>query len=240
MVGVDDKASGPGAFVGTYLDTRWLREQIYALTQPHLALDLIEEREVAGQRIYLVNVAPALEEIRCDGKLRARFGSQCQELSGDQARRLLEERRRYDWSAEPSGFHQSDVEPAALDIARRYYRAEHDRVPQSDLALVSQLGLHAGDSSSSDPELNNARALLFARYEPASPLFDALATLAEGVPSRKRLELAAPLLGAFEAVWRLLEECFPVTPTIRDLQRREIRAIPRRALREALVNAMME
>jgi hypothetical protein len=88
-----------------------------------------------------INVAPALEEIRCGGRLRARFGRRCDELSGDQARQLLESRRRYDWSAEPSGMRLAQAVPAALDLARRFYRDEHGRNPPSTLALVTQLGL---------------------------------------------------------------------------------------------------
>lgn len=239
VVGVDDKASGPAAFVGTYLDTTWLRERIYALTQPHLAVDVIEELQVASYRLYLINVAPALEETHCDGRLRARFGSRCQDLSGDQARRLLEERRRYDWSAEPSGFHQSDVDPISLAIARHHYQQTHGRVPQSSIALASQLGLYVDGTPSDNPELNNAGALLFARLDPATIQFDCLSTRAEGVPSLKRVELVAPLLSAFEDAWRFVEDSFPAAPMIRDLQRRDVRAIPLRALREVIVNAMM-
>ena len=66
VVGLDDKARGSAAFVDTYLDTEWLRERIHALTQPHLAIDIIEERVVVDRRIYFINVAPALEEIRCE------------------------------------------------------------------------------------------------------------------------------------------------------------------------------
>jgi ATP-dependent DNA helicase RecG len=238
VVGVDDRARGPAAFVGTYLDTVWLRGRIHALTQPHLSVDVIEELYVADHRIYLINVAPALEEIRCDGKLRARFGSRCEELTGDQARRLLEERRRYDWSAEPSGFHLSHAVPAALDLARRSYVQEHGRAPHSSLALVSQLGLVAV-ADVDDPALNNAGALLLCAFEPGVVQLDLLAARTEGVPSRKRLERAAPLLVAFEDAWQFLLECFPAEQVIIGLQRREVRPIPQRAFREALVNAVM-
>src|SRR5579863_855781 len=57
VVGVDDKVVGAAAIVGSYLDLAWLRERIHALTQPHLSVDVIEEQVVAGQRIYLINVA---------------------------------------------------------------------------------------------------------------------------------------------------------------------------------------
>ncbi len=239
IVGVDDKARGPAAFVGAHLDTIWLRERIHSLTQPHLAIDLIEEIVVEQRRLYLINVAPALEEIRCEGKLRARFGSKCRELSGDQARHLLEQRRRYDWSAEPSGFRLSDALPGALEIAETYYKAEQVRVPASILALVSQLGLVADDTDAQNPELNNAGALLLCSFEPKAVQLDLLATRAEGAPSQKRIEQTAPMLVGLNAAWQFLEGCFPAERQIIGLVRRSIRAVPERAFREALVNAVM-
>jgi len=85
VVGVNDKAAGAAAFVGTFLDLDWLRRRIYVLTQPHFSIDLMEELFEVGQRLYLINVAPALSEIRSGGKLRARFGTDCLELDGDRA-----------------------------------------------------------------------------------------------------------------------------------------------------------
>jgi hypothetical protein len=102
VVGVNDKAAGPEAFVGSYLDLGWLRRRVYALTQPNFSIDIPEELTVEGKRLYLINVAPALGEIRSGGKLRTRFGTDCVELDGDRARKFLEQRRNYDWSAEPS------------------------------------------------------------------------------------------------------------------------------------------
>jgi ATP-dependent DNA helicase RecG len=102
VVGVDDKESGPGAFVGSFLDLQWLRTRIHALTQPNFSIDVPEEVMQGGKRLYLINVPPALSEIRSGGKLRTRQGTDCVELHGDRAREFLERRRSYDWSAEGS------------------------------------------------------------------------------------------------------------------------------------------
>lgn len=241
VVGVNDKQGGPAAFTGSYLDTAWLRQRIYALTQPHLAVDEIEVREEQGKRLYLINVAPALEEIRCDGKLRARFADGCRELSGDQARLLLEQRRHYDWSAEPSGLRLSQVDPTALDLARRSYADARGRAAASARALVTRLGLLASDAQDRDPELNRAGALLLAAFEPDIQQLDVLVTTVEGARSRSRLRLerSAPLLVAFEEAWKLLDGEFPVETVVVGAQRRAIRPVPEAALREALVNAIM-
>ncbi|MGH2460061.1 MAG: ATP-binding protein, partial [Chloroflexota bacterium] len=237
IVGVDDKRSGPAAFVGTHLDVTWLRERIHALTQPHLAVDVIEEMTVVGKRLYLINVAPALEEIRYEGKLHARFGRRCDELSGDLSRQLLESRRRYDWSAEPSGLRLSQALPQAIELAQRYYRQEHGRTPSSVLALAVQLGITLNDED--DPVLNNAGALLLCPFDPGQVQIDVIVTRAEGQPSRDRVERQAPLLTALDDAMATLNATFIPNYTIVGLQRREVRAVPQRAFREALVNAIM-
>ena len=236
VVGVDDKQSGPAAFVGAHLDTAWLRERIHVLTLPHLSIDLIEEMTVAGKRVYLINVAPALEEIRCDGKLRARFGRRCEEITGDQARRFLETRRRYDWSAEPSGMRLSWAVPAAVALMKRFYREEHARTPASARSLAAQLDLTVDDAE--DPTLNNAGALLLCAFDPGQVQIDVIATRVEGRPSRQRLEARAPLLTAFEDAIQMIDASFPAERIIVGMRRRELRAVPRRAFREALVNAV--
>ena len=237
VVGVDDKAAGPTAFVDTYLDVAWLRGRIHALTQPNVSIDPPEVLEVEGRRIYLIDVPPALEEVRVDGKLRARFGDQCRELSGDRAREFLERRRNYDWSARPSTFRLSAAVPEALDVARRYYEEAKGNSTPTDLALARRLGVTTDDSG--DPVLNNAGALLLCDFDPGVDQLDILVTVAEGVASERRHRAPAPLLTAFEAAWQLLLERFPARDEVIGAQRRSVRAIPSRALREAIINGLM-
>lgn len=237
VVGVADAEAGPSAFVGTYLDVAWLRERIYALTQPSVSVDVIEEREVHGARLYLINVAPGLEEVRVGGKLRARFGTACEELTGDRAREFLERRRRFDWTAEASGFRLSDAEDAALASARSHYEEQRGAAPESDLALVRRLGVALDEQP--DPELTRAGALLLCRFEQGTTQLDVLVTTAEGAASQQRSLTEAPLLLAFDDAWTLLNRVFPAGSVIVGAQRRSVRRIPEVALREALVNALM-
>lgn len=235
IVGVDDRAAGDQAFVGAHLDTAWLRQRIYALTVPGLAVDEPEELTVAGARIYLVNVAPALEEIRCQGKLRGRLGTDCVELTGDRAREFLERRRNYDWSAAPSGLRLSDASPEALASARRHFRDEHGAEAQGDLALVRRLGVAVDDGE--DPVLSRAGALLLCEYDDGGGL-DLQVKVGEGAPSQTRLQLRAPLIVAFDRAWTELDRVLPAAPEIVGAQRRRIRPLPMTAIREALANAI--
>jgi ATP-dependent DNA helicase RecG len=237
VVGVNDKERGKAAFVGTYLDTVWLRERIHALTQPNLSVDVIEEVHGEGRRLYLINVAPALEEVRCGGKLRARLGDDCVELSGDRAREFLERRRNFDWTAQPSGLRFSDADPDALASARRHFEEQRGSAPGSDLALARRLGVTL--TPEDDPALTRAGALLLCEFEPHVDQLDLMITTAEGATSRFRERHPAPLILAFDVVWDQMLHTFPAESSIVGAQRRAVRAIPEGAMREALVNALM-
>jgi len=238
IVGVDERTPGPGAFVGTHLDTVWLRGRIWALTQPNYAIDEIERLEQSGRTLYLINIAPALEEIRAAGHLRTRQGTACVELTGDRARQFLEQRRGYDWTAERSGLRFSAAEAAALASMRSHYAAEHTRVPRSDLELARRIGVLA--DAAEDPELTRAGALLLCPYEPGNELLQVLVVPVEGNPSLRAVRGGAPLLPLLDDAFQILDEfAFSPTPVIVGTQRRQTRTVHETALREALVNAVM-
>ena len=238
VVGVYNKGTGREAFKKTYLDLGWLRERLNALTIPSASVGPIEERLVAGQRIYFIVVPNSIAETRMTGEsaLRTRVGDECVELSGDDARRFLEFRRRYDWSENRSGYRFSEAAPVALDLAMEDYRQEHGRVPSDALALLRQLGLTVDDTV--DPELNNAGALLLCSFDRGATQIQALFTRVEGAPAYQSIRASAPLLVAFHDVDKALLNAFRPEHIFVGFQRRELRAVPRRAFREALVNAI--
>jgi ATP-dependent DNA helicase RecG len=237
VVGVHDKESGPAAFTGSFLDLEWLRKRIYALTQPHFSIDIPEEVIQNGKRLYLINVAPALGEIRCGGKLRTRVGTDCVELDGDRAREFLERRQNYDWSADPSHERFSSCDPEALNAARRHYEAKNGLPAPSDLELLRRLGVLMDGGE--NPYLSQAGAVLFCAYEPGVERLDVRISDIENAPAKERKLLAAPVLTAFDEAWELIERAFPAQPFIAGPQRRDERPIDQRALREALMNAIM-
>jgi ATP-dependent DNA helicase RecG len=237
VVGINDKAAGAAAFVGTFLDLDWLRRRIYVLTQPNFSIDVIEELTEHGKRLYVINVAPALSEIRSGGKLRARFGTDCLELDGDRAREFLERWRSYDWSAEASSERLSSCDPTALASAHGHYLAAQGRPAGSDVELLRRLGVAMDDED--DPQLNQAGAVLLCRYETDVERLDVRVLDVEGAASAKREILKAPVITAFDTAWEVIDQAFPSRPVIIGAQRRAERPIPERALREALANAIM-
>ena len=239
IIGVDDRVGGSDALVGAQSDAAWLKGRIHALTSPHYTVD-IEELLDHGARLLLIDVPPALEEIRAGGRLRARIGSSCEELSGDRAREFLERRRGYDWSAEPSGMRLSQATGAGLASARAKYQSAKGVAPASDHELVRRLGVLVGGGAQDDPELTRAGALLLAPLDPGIEQLVILDVPSEGGPSRHSARGPAPLLELFDEAWaQLTGSSFPETVTVVGAGRRLMRAIPDYALREALVNAIM-
>lgn len=239
VVGVDDAGGGLPALTGAYLDADWLRRRIHALTHPSYTVD-VEEITFQGARILLIDVPPALEEIRSGGRLRVRVGTACEELTGDRARQFLERRRAYDWTSEPSGAHFQDADPAALASARIKYQATKGQAPPSDLELCRRLGLLRNDGDPDNPEFNNAGALLLTAQSADAEQLTVLVTQAEGLTSTDNLRGTAPLLLVFDQAWDLLtSKGFPANTAVIGPTRRLLRTIPDVAIREALVNAIM-
>lgn len=240
VVGVNDKGAGPDAFVGTSLDTDWLRQRILDVSgkKLHVAeIEIIHDASTAGKRIYLIDVSFHMEEIRIDNKLHGRKGRDCVEVTGDDARRLLEHRNRHDWSAQAAGQRASLVDRQALEVARRLYAETQARpAPASSVEFLRQLGVLW--NAEEDPQLNRAGALLFCAYEPSVIRLRLTHEPTEGVQSVARRESAAPVLVGFDEAWSFIADRFPARPVMRAAVRRELRDIPELALREALVNAI--
>ncbi len=237
VVGVDDRTPGAPGLVGAESDQNWLRQRIYALTQPSLTVE-IEVEIQSGARLLIINVPDALQEISVGGRLRTRMGTDCVELTGDRAREFLEARRGYDWSAEPSGWRLSQAHPDAMASAIAHYTRRQGAAAIGAADLAARLRLLVDDAA--DPELNRAGALLLCPIEPTGTQIDLLVTLAEGAASRRRLTLPAPLMTAYDRVMLvLLDEVFPARARVVAGENQLLRYLPELAIRESIVNAMM-
>ncbi|HEY6545157.1 MAG TPA: ATP-binding protein [Dokdonella sp.] len=237
VVGVADKATGPSAFVGTDLDAEWLREQVWESTQPRLAVD-VHEITHDGVRLLLVVVQRGYRLHRSSRRFKHRIATQCVEMSAEDQRRAEETRSGYDWSAELSDLMLTDVAEGAVERARDYLRASGE---DSRLTLATRPTpdlLRALNVVDGDGRLTNAGKLLFVAG--GHVLVDYQRRKAPGSSSTDRVEATAPLLNAYAEIKTRID----AVNEERQLQlpsgvRPRIRLIPDRAVREALVNALI-
>jgi ATP-dependent DNA helicase RecG len=118
VLGVDDKATGPEAFIGTRADPSFLRNRIYGNTRPQLTVP-IEEVMVGDARLLVITVPEGLDLVT-DSKGRAlcRTGTSCKPLDENARRALAHQRRNPDLTARTSDRSTADVDPAALNEVR--------------------------------------------------------------------------------------------------------------------------
>lgn len=237
VVGVDDKASGPATLIGADLDAEWLRERVWAYTEPHLAVE-VEPLLVEGVRLLIVLARRSYRLHRSGKRFKHRVGANCVEMSAADQRLAEEARLRYDWSGEPSRHTVADVSEGAVDRIRQYLRATEEG-SRAELAarptpdLLRRLGvLDSGD------RLNNAGALLFVPGDRV--VLDYKRRKVPGGASVDRLEATTPLIEAYHDVKTRID----AVNEIRELQlgsgvRPRIRLVPDRAVREAIVNALI-
>lgn len=237
VVGVADKSVGAAAFVGADLDTEWLRERIWAHTEPHLGLEVQQHYE-DGVRLLLVLVQRGFRLHRSAKKFKHRVGPDCVEMTAEDQRRAEEARSGYDWSAEPSAHTLADASVGAVELVRRYLletgndsRVELAGRPTPD--LLRRLGVLGPDD-----RLNNAGSVLFVTNPHVA--IDYKRRKVPGGSSVDRSEEGAPLIAAYQQVKNRID----AVNEVRELQlhsgvRPRIRLIPDRAVREALVNALI-
>lgn len=244
LVGVNDKATGEEALVGAALDAEWLRKRIWDLTDPHLTVDVQEISETAnGQpvRLLLIVVQRSLDLHRASRKVKHRINKDCVDMAPDDQRRALEDRRGFDWSAEPTSHTVDDVSPAAIERARTYLR-ESGEDSRTQLAreetpeLLRKLGVadeknqlnRAGVVMFVGPEKEDEYALVYKRRT------------APGANSTNRLDLPRPLLELYHEVKLAIDAANDLVHiNLPSGVRPQIRTIPDLAVREALVNALM-
>lgn len=118
VLGVDDRATGLEALIGTDADPGFLRNRIYRYTRPQLTVH-IDEIRFTGKRLLVITVPEGLDLVTdSKGKAVARDGTSCAPLTEDARRALAHDRRNPDLTARPSNRSWRDVDPSAMAQAR--------------------------------------------------------------------------------------------------------------------------
>jgi ATP-dependent DNA helicase RecG len=239
VLGVDDKQSGPAAFLGTALDASYLKQRVWELSQPGLAVDS-EVAEMEGARLVILRV-PESPEIHADTQGRAprRVNTDCHNMTPDEQQRHREDRRGIDWSARPSDRPPADVAAEALIAARELARNHPDAARQrlarlEDEDLMRELGAQLEDG-----RLTRAGEVLFCRAAEADRLVYIHRPTPGGEPDDLR-RFSEPLVVAFGRVMELVDARRRLTAmTFTGGQQVHLEDFPQIAVREALSNAVV-
>lgn len=225
-----------GTRIGTELDPEWLRHRIWQLTEQKLTVK-VREVDIGGTRLLVLTTHEAIEPIRHAGKLRWRVDDNCVEVDPTTWHAGRFQRIGVDWSAQPSGHALTDASPVAAEIARRYLRGAGDDAAvdlgsASDQDLLRRLNLVDGDG-----RLTNAGSLLFVGTPGVG--IDYIRRDVPGGDSTNRIRSARPLL---EQVWEVDQASQASNPLVHvpeGFAHGRMRAIPARAVREAIVNGVV-
>jgi ATP-dependent DNA helicase RecG len=235
ILGVSDR----GEFIGTELDHDWLRLRIYELTDRRLTVTVRETR-LRGTRILVLITQEAIEPIRFDNRLKWRVRDNCVEIDATTWHTGRLSRIGVDWSAQPSGHNLEQVQAVALETARRYLGergaagddAARELAAASDEDLLRRLNLVGGDG-----RLTNAGSLLF--VETPDIGLDYRRRDYPGADSTVRVRRKQSLLQQIWETELAFQAANRLTHVPDGFAHRQVRAIPQRAFREALINGVV-
>lgn len=235
ILGVADR----GERIGTALDAEWLRHRIFQLTERKLTVSALPY-DLDGVRLLVLAAPQALEPIRYKGKLKWRVDDNCEEVDASSWGVEAQRRAGFDWSAEPSGHTLREVSAHAVEVARGYLGSAAERGDQAaaDLAGASSPDLlRRLHVLRADETLTHAGALLFVGTPDVG--LDYVRRDATGADSTHRERSRQPLLVQLRAVEAAATVANRVVHVAEGFATGQLRAIPPRALREAIVNGVV-
>lgn len=222
-----------GSRIGTELNADWLRHRIYELTSRQLTVS-VQPVAFEGVRLLVLKTHQAIEPIRYAGRLKWRLNDHCVDIDPTSWHSARLRSTGVDWSSQPSGHVLSDASAVALEIARRYLRAAGDPAAE-DLASASDADLlrrvHVLDGAD---RLTNAGSLLFVGTPHVG--IDYIRRDVPGADSTNRIRATRPLLEQISEIEKAAEAVNRLVHVPGGFAHGQLRAIPMRALREAVIN----
>jgi ATP-dependent DNA helicase RecG len=243
ILGVQDEAEGPSAFLGTKVTPEEARKGIHERTNPQMLVNAFPlERQ--GAALLCVQISGDTRDVWADsaGRFTSRIGTDCVPMDDGAVRRLSEERHGMDRSAQPTDTSLSELSPMALTLAREQLR----RLPDSGRSRLASLNdsdlLRALGVLTSDGRLLAAGRWLFCSPDPAETV-DHLLYQYKATPGGEAHvveRLGQPLVVAFSRLMDLISARRSFTPVnLPDGQQLAIEDFPEAAVREAVANAVV-
>ncbi|MEZ0165819.1 DUF5635 domain-containing protein [Kineococcus sp. LSe6-4] len=230
VLGVDDKTHD---LLGTALDADFLRQRLHVLTG---VAPVVEERSVRGVRVLLLLVGEADGPVEdSDHRLRWRVGDRC--VTVDRAEWWTRRAARIgvDPMAAVTSRRLADVRESALTAVRAYL-VEGGDTEAADLdgeALLTRIGVLRPDGS-----LSQAGVVVLCPQPRACLELSRLDVAGGDVTAAHVPVPGSSLLEGLREVEARLDAMNDVRPVSRGLVEEARRALPPRAVREAVLNGL--
>jgi ATP-dependent DNA helicase RecG len=228
ILGVDDKTH---ALIGTALEVEWLRQRIDDLTG---VAPVVEETLVNGSRLLILIVAESAEPVEDpDHRLRWRVGDQCRTVDRAEWWSHRAGRIGVDPMAASTNRRVTDVSRGGLAAARDYLDegGESETVGVDDTQLLTRLGVLRPDGT-----LSQAGVLVLCPSDRPLIELSRLDVAGGDVTLRYTHPAGKCLLEALREVEARLDAINTVRSISRGFVEEGQRLLPRRAVREAVLN----
>lgn len=230
IVGVDNKT---GELIGADTDPDWLRNRIHELTGGKITAT-IRVAEVRTFRLLVIVVPQSIEPVAYKNRFRHRQGKKCVEVSSSELLQGLFAGAAADPSYQRSRIPISEISSTTEDQIRRRLAPIDSVKAALDLrTLLTRLGLVFEDTD----DLNYAGDILLRTRDTAA--VDYIHRSVPGGPSSYRVNDGGySLLEELDRVEQAAMRHNPVTEITTGFGVQRLRALPQRALREAILNGV--
>lgn len=226
IVGIEDKT---GRIIGTELDIDWLRQGIF--TRIDVAPDVVEKR-VLGQRVLAIYVAAAAEPVEdTSGRLRWRVGDSCRPVDRAEWWEYQRAQSGFDPMAQVTTATLGDARPAALALARKWDPAFAELTDEELLRGIGALD--------AEGFLSQAGKLLFTSLDRTAIELSIFDVHGGQVLNRVVPEPEKSCLEQLDYLEQALNVVNKNNTVAEGFVHKPVPEIPRLAVREAMLNAMI-
>lgn len=226
IVGIEDKT---GRIIGTELDIDWLRQGIF--TRIDVAPDVVEKR-VLGQRVLAIYVAAAAEPVEdTSGRLRWRVGDSCRPVDRAEWWEYQRAQSGFDPMAQVTTATLGDARPAALALARKWDPAFAELTDEELLRGIGALD--------AEGFLSQAGKLLFTSLDRTAIELSIFDVHGGQVLNRVVPEPEKSCLEQLDYLEQALNVVNKNNTVVEGFVHKPVPEIPRLAVREAMLNAMI-
>lgn len=239
VVGIKDHTGGPDAFAGCDLTTAEVRRAIFERVEPPLTVD-VEPHTHPGGACLVISVPQGATLHSFKGRSTERVGASCEPMRPERIALVVDERRGADWSDGGTELPLTSVDPLAMAATRQFLlaggTATHQRFARmTDPDLLRALGV-----VNPQGRLKRAGELLFVDSPERAEYMAYVHRRTPAGALTTNTQFQGPLVTALRELFELIAARVDTTSVnVTPLVQAQIADLPERAVREAVVNAVM-